>query len=43
MRKKVTHDIEHQIEDLLKLRDFVSQKLNVQVSKIEIPPLKVAQ
>ena len=37
LRKKVTHDVEHQINDLLKLRDFVSEKVGVEVAPIEKP------
>ena len=37
LKEKVTHDIEHQILDLIKLRNLVSQKVNIEVSKIELP------
>ena len=39
LRKKVTHDIEHQIEDLIKLREFVSDKVSIETSAIEVPAL----
>jgi len=40
LRKKVTHDIEHQIQDMLNLRDFVSKKTSLEVEKIELPKLR---
>lgn len=39
LRKKVTHDIEHQIEDLVKLRESVAQKVSIEVGEIVVPPL----
>ena len=40
LRKKVTHDIEHQIEDLIKQRDFVAKKVGLDCERIEIPEVK---
>ena len=37
LRNKVTHDIEHQIEDLIRLRESVSKKVKITVNKIELP------
>jgi hypothetical protein len=39
LRKKVTHDIEHQIKELLKLRDFVAKKVHIETGGIEVPVL----
>ena len=41
LRKKVTHDIEHQINDLLALREHVASQVNISMDTIVIPPLDV--
>ena len=41
LRKKVTHDIEHQINDLLALREHVASQVNISIEQITIPPLEV--
>jgi len=40
LRKKVTHDIEHQIGELIKLRKLVSEKVNIETEEIKVPVLK---
>ena len=37
LRKKVTHDIEHQIKDLLLLRDEIAKMAGITVEEIVVP------
>ena len=39
LRRKITHDIEHQIQDLLKVRDTISNKVSIETREIEVPKL----
>lgn len=36
----MTHDIEHQIKELIKLRDAISKKVDIPKSEIIVPELK---
>ena len=40
LQRKVTHDIEQQLQDLLKLRDFVAKKTGATISEIRVPKLQ---
>lgn len=40
LRKKVTHDIEHQINDCITLREQIAKMAGVTVEKIRIPELR---
>lgn len=37
LRKKITHDIEHQMKDLISLREEIAQMAGITVDKIEVP------
>ena len=39
LRKKVIHDIEHQVQDLIKVRDTISKKVSIETREIEVPKL----
>lgn len=40
LRRKITHDIEHQIGDVLKLREHIASKISTNVAEIEQPALE---